>query len=127
MSTLDQEIIDLKTWSASKTLSLSLRNCTGTINGSFYYSLRNDNKAMMISGRVYISNFSRTGANPGFTFANATGFPSSGSYSIGFRGESPIESVGMNFSSKTITSNETFSNCSGTRLTFMVPITTFYF
>lgn len=122
MSTLDQEVSNLTNWGSSKTLTLTLKNCTGTINGSISYRIRNDNKMMMISGgRVYISSFSRTSSNPGFTFSSSdTSLPSSGSYLIGYRGESPLEPINLNFSGKTITTNQTFSNCSGSRLTFII-------
>lgn len=130
MSTLDQEIENLNnlnTWSSVKTFSLTLRNCTGTINGSLSFRMRNDNKALYLYGsRLYISSFSRTAANPGFNFSN-TDVPSSGSFLVGFRGESANESVSINFSSKTITTNETFSSSSGTRLTLMIMPAILYF
>ena len=129
MSTLDQamnylaDVAQGYTWSSAKSFSLTRKNCNGTINGSFSYRIRSDNKAIVISGRVYITSFSRTGANPGFTFADI-GIPTTaGNHMIGYRGESPIESLNINFGARTITTNETFSNCSGSRLTFMVPET----
>lgn len=128
MSTLDQamnylaDVAQGYTWSDRKTMSLSKYNCGGTINGTFTYRIRSDNKAMSIQGRVYISSFSRSGANPGVTFADI-GITSSVGHAIGFRGESPSETVNISFSNRRINTNETFTNASGTRLTLMVPET----
>ncbi len=127
MSTLDQEIEGLKEWSSPTLLSLSLRNCTGTINGGISYQIRSDKKAILINGgRIYISNFSRTTNNPGFNFTRPTDFPSSGTCTIGHRGESAAEIITLGFSTNAITTTETFTNCSGTRLTFVIYTTIIY-
>ena len=128
MSTLDQamnylaDVAQGYTWGSSKNLTLSRYNCSGTINGGFSYRIRSDNKAIKIGGRVYISSFSRTGANPGVTFADI-GVTSSQGYPVGYRGESPAETVNLSFVNHRINTNETFTNASGTRLTLMIPDT----
>ena len=114
------EIYGLSAWGSQSALTLSLYHCTGTINGSFYYRKRADGKAYYIFGRVYINGFSRTGANPGVV-ASQLNLGSGSSPRIGFRGESPIESVDLSFSNGRITTSESFSNASGSRLTLMIP------
>lgn len=129
MSTLDQAMnyladhaINLDQWETAKNLSLTGNiNCSGTRNGSFVYRLRKDHKAILIWGRMYISGYSRSGANPGVRFTvPEAGFPNSAIY-CGFRGESSVEAIQINLSQGTITTTETFSNASGSRLTFIIP------
>ncbi len=50
-------------------IPLSLSNCTGTISGSLYAGFNLDRTRMSLQGRIRITNFVRTGSNPG---VNAT-------------------------------------------------------
>ena len=128
MGTIDQamnylaDVAEGYTWGSRNNLTLSRYNCSGTINGSFSYRIRSDNKAILIGGRVYISSYSRTGSNPGVTFSDI-GVTSSLGFAVGYRGESPTETVNLSFSNHRINTNETFSNATGTRLTLMIPET----
>lgn len=129
MSTLDQamnylaDVAQGYTWGPRQSLSLTRKGCNGTINNAINYRIRSDKKAIWLHGRVYISNYSRTGANPGFTFADI-GIPANAqSCIIGYRGESPSEVVSLYWDSRNITTTETFSNAGGTRLTFVIPST----
>ena len=123
MSTLDQAMNYLadKEWGPIKYLSLGLYRCSGTINGSISYQLRNDGKAAYVRGRVYISNFTRSGANPGFTYTKPDGWNITGSYSVGHRGENATEFVQFYASTYVINTTETFQNATNGRLTFIIP------
>lgn len=127
MSTLDQamnylaDVAQGYTWSNQQTLNLSRYNCSGTITGSILYRVRSDKKAIVLWGRVYISSYSRSGSNPGFTFTALDGVSKSQNYYIGIRGESAAEMFQINFSTCRLTTTETFTNATGTRLTCIIP------
>ena len=122
MDYLADHAVNLDEWESAKNLSLTGNiNCSGTRNGSIVYRLRKDHKAILLYGRVYISSYSRSGANPGVRFTvPEAGFPNSGIY-CGSRGESGVEAVTINLSQGTLTTTETFSNATGTRLTLIIP------
>lgn len=109
--------------SIAQVLSASLYNCTGTITGSISFRYTQDHKYACIWGRIRITNFSRTGSNPGVTLALP--FHADATYMVGYRGESPIEIVSINLISGTLTTTESYSNATGNVLTLCCPITTF--
>jgi hypothetical protein len=104
-------------------------HCSGTINGFPAFKVSSDNKFLWISGRPYISSYSRSGANPGISFQTNLTPSSTVSRVVGIRGEGTesvypeivtlsIDTTGA----ATLTTSETFSNAShGNRLIFIIP------
>lgn len=105
---------------------MSRVGCNGTINGYLDYKIDAAKKKVWLAGRIYISNFSRTGANPGVILPDI-GIDATSDLSVGYRGESPVELVVFNANSRRLSTLESFSNASGTRLTLMVPPSVVYY
>ena len=108
-------------WSNIVTLSATLFNCTGTITGSVSMRYTQNHKYVLVWGRIRITNFARTGGNPGVTLSLP--FTHDLSFSIGYRGESPVEQVNLSFASGRLTTTESYGNVTGSVLTLMVPST----
>lgn len=105
--------------------TLTALNCTGTIANGL--NVLQKGKMVCISGRIEITGFSRTGANPGVEFTYSSWNPNQNIYRIsGFRAESPMECVDLVFATTgrvTFRTRETYTNASGTTLTFEIPPT----
>lgn len=131
MANLDQiaDYLADKQWGEKTRISasqMSRAGCNGTINGYIDYKIDKARKSVWLTGRVYISSFSRTGANPGVILPNI-GISMTSDAAVGYRGESPVELVMFNAESGRLSTLESFSNASGTRLTLMVPPSVFYY
>lgn len=105
--------------------TLTALNCTGTI--TYELNVLQKGKMVCISGRIAITGFSRTGANPGVQFTYSSWNPNQNIYRIsGFRAESPRECVELAFTTTglvTFRTRETYTNASGSTLTFEIPPT----
>lgn len=124
-------------WQSTSPLSFSdvtvssktLYHCSGTINGFPAFKVSSDKKFLWISGKPYISSYSRSGANPGISFQTNLTPPSTVSRVVGIRGEGTDglypESVTLYIDTTgaaSLTTSETFSNAShSNRLIFIIP------
>ena len=123
-----QEFIDLNTILRVGTASnLSMSNWT-TVNcsGSITTSLANASSGYYISlsGRIAITNFSRTGANPGASCQLGVKPKHTFTQTIGFRAESPREYMFVTVDTNglaTFRTSETYTNAGGSTLTFIIP------
>lgn len=104
-------------------------NCTGTVSGSLTY-IRTKGGLITVSGRVRISSFVRTGSNPGvsFTLPECVTTPTvTHSFKIGFRGESPMETIALQKTkgsrAVTLITHESYSNAANGTLTLVIPNT----
>ena len=120
ISSLSTALTQSQTWVADR-LTASPYNCTGTITGSISMFHTTDRKLAVLWGRIRITNFSRTGGNPGVVLSLP--FTHDRSFPIGYRGESPVEQVNLSFNSGILTTTESYSNVTGNFLTLMVPAT----
>lgn len=118
ISSLSTALTQSQTWVMVSPTS-SLFHCTGTITGSMGMAYTADRKLVILWGRIRITNFSRTGGNPGVTLSLP--FTRDLSYPVGYRGESPVEQVNISLSSGNLTTTESYSNATGNILTLMVP------
>ena len=107
-------------------VNLTNINLTGTVGNGMVIGQLN-NGTFFVYGRIGVLNFVRTGANPGFSFTLPDFVPTPTStigFVIGFRAENPRESIGFtvvaNSRTATVTSNETYENCTNGTLTFML-------
>lgn len=124
MSTLDQamNLLADKSWEPAFNIlpsQMTLYRCTGTINGSLRVKLTRDKSMMFMTGRIYISSFSRTSNNPGIYLPDI-GLPKTGGMAVGIRGENPNEVINFSSQSMLLNTTETFTNASGSRLTFSI-------
>lgn len=107
------------------TPTLTANNCTGTITNGL--NVLQKGKMVCISGRIAITGYARTGSNPGVQFTYSSWNPSQNIYRVsGFRAESPRECVDFAFTTTglvTIRTRETYTNASGSTLTFEIPPT----
>ena len=97
-------------------------NCSGSITTS----LANAHSGYYInlSGRIAITNFSRTGANPGASCQLGVKPKHTVIQYIGFRAENPREYVIVSVDTNglaTFNTSETYTNASGSTLTFIIP------
>ena len=111
--------------------SFNLLKCTGTITGSLHAGFNSDKTRMSLQGRIRITNFVRTGGNPGITVTLATQLnKTQNGHLIGFRGQSPVENIIMSTTKGSnviqLTTTESYSNAVNGTLTLMIPITTIY-
>lgn len=100
--------------------NMTVINCTGTIGGNINIRVRKDKKAVWASGRVAITNFTRTGNNPGVKLANFEnlGLPTGLYIFVGIRGEAAFERAQITTTGGVLTTTESFANASNGRLTF---------
>ena len=100
--------------------NMVLYNCTGTIGGNINLKIRKDKKAVWASGRVAITNFTRTGNNPGVRLVNFSnlGLPTGLFIFVGIRGEAAFERAQIRTTDGILTTTESYANASNGRLTF---------
>ena len=110
--------------------NISRKACSGTINGSPTLQVCEKYGLLRIAGRVYISNFSRTGSNPGISFQTDLSPSEYRKYEVGVRGEGEVVyAEAVFFSLNTtgmceLTTSETFSNANhSNRLVLIIPDT----
>lgn len=105
----------------------SFKNCTGTVshNNVYFFGLANGMYFMM--GRINITNFVRTGGNPGvnLTLPDIVPTPTANrSMNVGIRGQNPREMIIVDITagSRTMTvyTSESFQNSQNGDLTFFV-------
>ena len=105
--------------------NMTLYNCTGTITGTIVYALSGDGKTLLMYGRIRITNFVRTGNNPGIRGNLSKSFFKTTNFPIGFRGESPVEQITLNLSQNSslisLITTESYSNAANGTLTLMIP------
>lgn len=82
-----------------------------------------DHKIVYIWGRIRITNFVRTGNNPGVKFTLPFYYDTA--YPIGYRGESAVEQATFSMKNGLLNTTETYSNASNGTLTFMCPVSCF--
>ena len=123
-----QEFTDLNTILRVGTASnLSMSNWkTVNCSGSITTSLANAHSGYYInlSGRIAITNFSRTGANPGASCQLGVKPKNTFTQTIGFRAENPREYMFVTVDTNglaTFRTSETYTNASGSTLTFIIP------
>lgn len=100
--------------------NMTVYNCTGTISGNINIRVRKDLKAVWASGRVAITNFTRTGNNPGVKLANFEnlGIPTGLYIFVGIRGEAAFERAQIVTTDGLLTTTESYQNASSGRLSF---------
>lgn len=107
---------------------MTLYHCTGTITGNMNVRVSKNRRAVYVSGRVAITNFTRTSTNPGVQVAGFTqlGLPSGVYVFCGFRGEAPYERVQWLTTDGYLTTTESFANAVNGRLTLHALGNVFY-
>lgn len=115
--------------------NLRLYNCTGTITGGLWYFRSEDDTSrnLIVSGRIRITNFVRTGANPGIEGALPI-VPTqiaSMALSVGYRAENVAELANLQFIPNStpnfrLSTTETYQNAQNGTLTLIVPHTLIY-
>ena len=111
----------------SNTGTISLYGCTGTISHNQIYFTKLQSGLWFVQGRVNINSFVRTASNPGVVITMPAIVPTptkSNTFIVGFRGQSPRESVNLTLSNgsrdATFITTESFANAANGTLTFIV-------
>ena len=104
----------------------SMRNCTGTVATNFLQLYQSESGgACTICGRIAITSFVRSGANPGVNLTLPSAIPTPTKttvFYVGFRAENPRENVQLNLTANSRTillfTTETYQNAQNGTLTF---------
>lgn len=105
----------------------SLINCTGTAGGAMYAQIL-FGRFFILTGRLYVTSFVRSGVNPGFNITLPSTIPTpltTFTESYGYRGENAREQVIFHFTAGSravkVTTSESFANAANGTLTLVVP------
>lgn len=108
-------------------------NCTGTPSGTLYFKATNNGRWVYVAGRVNIPDYARTSGNPGISFTLPNGVPTptgTGSIPVGINSIFPREMLNLATTAGsrtvTITTTESYSNMTGSVLTYILPGMFFY-
>ena len=112
--------------------TFTLLNCTGTVAGVLSFKTSNS-RWVYLFGRINITNYARSGSNPGVSFTLPTGIPTpaaSSNVPVGINSLFPREQANINLTagSRTanITTTESYNNSTGNVFTFVIPPTFLY-